>query len=522
MRESSQFARSVLVGVVVALCSATRDSAAQIAPRLDLGGNIEVGGEAERYLRALQVAGRALAPTGAHPWSARFAPANSAAQLGWLRPEGRLLFNSGFPFQSGHGPTWAGRGATAELQAGFTAQWSRVRLQFAPVAFIAQNSPFTLAPNGQSGRGSFADARFPGNIDYPQRFGSASYGRIDLGTSTLSLDLPGVAVGVSNAPQRWGPAIEYPLVLGPGAGGFPHAYIGTSAPVNLWLFKLHARLIAGTLAQSDYSAGAGDRFASAMMFSITPRGIAGLELGFIRFFETNDRASLRHVLRPFSGLISGQSNRSVNIAGENQTASAFMRWVLPAAGVELYGEFYREDYPGNFRWFLEKPDDLSSYTLGLQRVFASGAQRVRVFRAELVNGELSHQERGYRGAAIPIPPYTHGEVVQGHTQRGLLLGSPEAYGGAGWRITLDEFTERGRSTIAVERVLRFDWLPGQAANAPDIHPDVLYAVRLEVLRFRGGRDYTFALVPAIDLNRNLQRGQDRFNLHASVTVRGVR
>ncbi len=546
MREFVPRPRSYVVvsAFVVGACIAVPTTGAQIAPRLDLGGAIEVGGESERYLRMLQLTGtvpvspwtalpfagsaeRSLLPRGPHPWQSRFlatTPDSDAFQ--WLRPTASTTVNTTFPYQGAAGPVWTGRGATAAIQGGMAGRWGRVSLQLAPIAFIAQNAAFVLAPNGATGDARFGDARFPFNIDYPQRFGESAYGRLDLGSSSVALDLGAVSAGVSNAPQRWGPAREYPLVLGPGAGGFPHAFVGTAAPIDIRIAHVQARLIAGTLAQSAFSPAPADRsqrVASAAVVGISPRGLDGLELGFARFFSSTEPATIRQILRPLSlrGLVGAIGDTITdNLPNENQIASAFFRWALPKAGVEVYGEWYREDFPGDLRKLLIKPDDLSSFMVGFQRMLVASPRRHRVARFEIVNGELSHQERGQRGFAAPFPPYLHFQVLQGHTQRGLPLGSPEAYGGAGWRAALDDYTERGRVTVALERALRFDWLPGQPTTATRVRPNVLYGVRLEMLRFVGRRDYTVTLVPAIDLNRNLLPGVERFNLHAAARVRG--
>lgn len=546
-REFALSAPRLLVVIVAAAASALATPAparAQVASRLGLGGAIEVGGEAERYLRVLQLSDSGPAtpwtilpfslsgetarmPAGAHPWRDRFQSDTAASGIRWLRPTAQATVNTTFPVQGAVGPVWAGRGGTISVQGGLAAHWRRVRLQLAPVAFLAQNAAFPLAPNGATGQLRFADARFPGNIDYPQRFGESAYGRVDAGTSALTVDGGALTAGVSSAPQRWGPAREYPLLLGPGAGGFPHAFVGTARPVDLWFARMQMRFIVGRLAQSSYSpvrAGTGTRFASATIFGFTPRGIDGLELGAARFFETTAPFSLSRALRPFDpralvGAV-GDPLNNVNVADENQMASAFLRWAFPGAGVEVYGEWYREDFPGDFRKFVIKPDDLSSFTVGFQRVFVVAPNRRRLFRFEIVNGELSHQERAQRGFDAPLPPYTHTEVVQGHTYHGLLLGSPEAYGGAGWRVAVDDYTPRGRVTIGLEQALRGDWLPVPRDTTELVHPDVIYAVRGELLRFAGGRDYTLVVLPAINLNRNLVSRSDRLNLNVSVRVAG--
>ena len=522
-----------------ALLLASHAAHAQLAPRLDLGGTVTVGGEGERYVRALQVAGdvalypmtvqdllrseeEKLRPLAPHPWSSRFSSSETHSIFTFLRPQVEGAVNSAFPFQEAVGPAWMGRGATTVLQGGVSVDASHFHLQFAPVAFVAQNANFELANNGLTGLSQYADSRFPRNIDHPQRYGDTPYSRLDLGTSTLSLDAKGIAIGASNAPQRWGPARDYPLVLGPEAGGFPHLFLGSATPIHLHFVRVQTRLIAGWLTQTPYSSAAPgftNRFSSALVASVSPSGVPGLEFGGVRFFTTNQPGSLSGVMRVFSGLYPQHRATTINIPDENQIVSVFSRWALPSVGFELYGEWYREDYPGDVRRMLEKPDDLSDFTLGFQHILAHSPGHLRAFHAEFTNGEVSPQERGQRGFLTPYAPYIHGEVAQGHTEYGRVLGNETTFGGAGWRIGFDDFTPAGRRTIAIERALRGDYLSGGLPPG-DVRPDVLYGVRFEVMRFAGQRDYGFVLVPAYDLNRNVRPGNDVFNLHASITVRG--
>jgi hypothetical protein len=508
---------------------------------LDLGGAmIEVGGEEERYLRALQVAGlapltqwtiapfsptqtRRLRHASPNPWYERLDTARAPRKL--LRPRADVIENSAFPYQIGPGPTWAGRGLTGDIQGGAAAAWRAVYLQAAPLAFLAQNAAFPLAPNGLTGSRQFADPRFPLTIDAPQRFGDKSYGRIDPGSSFLDVDTHGVFLGLSSASQRWGPGRDYPLVLGPNAGGFPNLFIGTSEPVNLWLFRLGTRVEYGSLGQSAFTSpveGEARRLGSGIIATVLPRGLSGLELGGTRFSFMPWPAGgfgISNFMRPFA---SGAP--ASNSFFENQNASLFFRWAVPAARSEFYGEWYREDFPANFRKdysLIEKPDDLATIMLGFQHALAATDRTVRVLRGELVNGETSHQERAARGFKIPLPPYVHSIVTQGATLNGLMLGAPEAYGGSGWRIGVDDYSPTRRVSVSFERGQRLDWIRTIPADSvKGVHPDVVYAVRTELLRFGGRHDYVFTLIPAIDLNRNLAYKHDVFNLTAAVTVQG--
>lgn len=522
---------------------------AQGPTQLDAGGAVQVGGEAERYLRVLQLASvlrgqawsiRPLNPPGqrgfltdsVHPWASRWrmdtATKTFSARL--LRPGAKLTFNSAFPSGDERGPAWTGRGLTGELQAGAAARLWRFRVQLAPILFLAQNTKFALASNGGTGDTQFGDARFPGNIDAPQRFGDKPYGRLDPGNSTIALELPSIDLGVSTAAQTWGPAREYPLVLSGNSGGFAHGFVATRTPLNIGVGHIQLRVLAGRLEQSAYSPVKGDttsRWASAGVLVFMPRGLDGLELGVARFVQ-GPTAKLLPSGRQARRLVSGGLSTIgvLNLAEENQLGSAFFRWSAPRASLEVYGEYYREDYSLDLRRLLQYPDDLRSYTLGVQRVFSQSAARLRTFRFELVNGELSSSNRGERGdlatrqLSTPLPPYLHGGVFQGHTNHGLLLGSPAAYGGAGWRTGVDQFDARGRTSLTVERALRMDWSPATPPAGGIVSPDVLFAVGLEAMRFAGTRDVTASLTAMLNLNRNLQRGNDTPNLRATLSVRG--
>ena len=538
----------LLLSITVAAALHASCAAAQSPVGLGPGGRLDVGGEAERYLRALELAGSAPAhhwtirpltagKTGfsvdsAHPWQERWKAAKRGGTLPrLLRPSVRVIGNSTFPVQWGRGPTWAGRGFTVEAQAGFEWNVGVLHVQVAPTGFITQNSAFTLAANGLTGEDALRDARVPGGIDAPQRFGERSYGRIDAGASMAELRLPFLLVGVSTAARSWGPAVDYPLVLGPSSGGFAHAYVGTRAPVNIGPVSFHGLVLAGSPEQSAWSPatqGVKGRTTAGTVLTVGSRYVPGLEVGFVRFVHQPSDAQMpspSFVARLFSTGLSRQG--SVNLGSENGLASFFARWAFPGAGIEVYGEYYREDYSFDTRWLLQYPDDFGAYMLGLQRVYVASGKTLRAFRIEVVNGEPSTSNRGERGdrfgsMAVSNPIYQHSGVRQGHTNRGLFLGSPEAFGGAAVRMTLDRYTPKGRTSWVLERALRLDWLASTPTTTEGPHPDVMISLRGEVVRFIGAREFTLSVAPAFDLNRNLQPGHDVFNLNASFSVRGLR
>src|SRR6185437_5572326 len=189
-------------------------------------------------------------------------------------------------------------------------------------AFEAENAAFPLLSTGIPGE-PYWDAYHPGVIDHPQRFGPASYRRLDPGQSTVRLDLGPVAAELSTADQWWGPAQENPMILGDNAPGFPHGSLGTSHPLNVWIGTLHGRVVYGRLEQSAYSpdqASDSIRFMSGFVVEFTPRGVPGLELGATRFFHTAwPSGGLAHApwSRPFEGILKNSLETATNPNGDD-------------------------------------------------------------------------------------------------------------------------------------------------------------------------------------------------------------
>lgn len=499
----------------------------------DVRGEVFVGSEVEQYLRVLQVVGEVplhpwsvrgfgpgeigrMAPAdSAHPWKAHYRLERDTARgvrFRPVRPDARVILNSGFPFGGNDGPVWAGRGATVAVQAGFAMRAGPLSLTVAPVAFVAQNAGFELAGTGRTGRLAFADPLYPANIDLPQRFGDGAYSRIDPGESTLRLDAGGVALGASTAAQHWGPAADLPVLLGNNAGGFPHAFAGTSRPVDVGVGRLHGRVVWGRLDHSAYVAdGVTEaRFMSGLAVVFTPRMLPGLELGGARFFHSPmGSASFAKPLEGLfkAGLIGGGSGDGSD--PDNQLASAFFRWSFPRSGFEAYGEYGREDHNFDAHDALLEPDHAAAYMLGVRRVWRPAPAELVSLRAEVLDTRVSHLS-AVRDQAIW---YVHFAMRQGHTLRGQALGARSGYGGGGAVVALDRYTPGGRWSALYTRARG---APSEPLY-PDLNPDVTHALGMERLWFRGRLEVTAGLTGAYQINRH--HAGDAFNLNAVLRFR---
>jgi hypothetical protein len=517
-------------------------------------GGAFVGSELEGYLRALQTLGLtplypwsirgfsphevdALRPTSdAHPWrnDAAFQVTGRTTGPRWEVVPLRLdtWYNSAFPFGMNDGAVWKGRGLTTAVEGGLAARWGPVSLSIVPTIFWSENRDFALASNGQSGNLRYADALYWPHLDRPQRFGDRAYARIDQGQSSLRLDVAGLTAGVSTASQWWGPMTEFPYILGNNAAGFPHVFIGSSSPRDIWIGRLHARLMYGRLEQSAYTdildPDSTVRLSASVIAVFSPRGVPGLELGAARFFHMawpSTGIGWRELRKPFEGILKATLPREGNVpnpdpgqSSDNQLASLFARWVLPSAGFEVYGEYGREDHNWNTRDLLLEPDHSATYGIGFRKAWRKTNDRITALQAEIMNYQTSlllvHRIEG--------GIYLHGYARQGHTHRGQLLGAAiGAASGSGGVLSLERYTMGGRSRFFWSRLVRQDSegspnLPNaRTANALDVQ----HVFGAERIAFLGPLVIRGGVTAIYELNRDLRDDAVNLAISAGATWR---
>jgi len=513
-------------------------AAAQTASRS--WAEMTAGSELESYLRALQVAGKApaypvsvrgwsaverdsIVPRASeHPWIARFrTPARGGGvRAALIRPELELVENTGFPYGADDGAVWAGKGLTIAVSGGFELRAGALSVVVDPVFFRAENAAFALEPVPATVRGApYNEPVTPGTIDLPQRFGPGAYQRFDPGQSTVRLDLFGFAIGATTASESWGPAITSPVILGNNAAGFPRLFAGTARPLNVGIGRVHGRWFAGQLGQSDWSptdTAGGKRLAAGIVVVFQPRGLENVELGISRFFHRfwpKDGVRASDFFIPFEGFLKqGLRNKDDPSAPggtpDNQLASFFARVALPGSGVEIYGEYGREDHSWNIRDLAGEPDHISAYTLGVMRAWTDASAGVlTTMRAEVTNARVTAIARG-RGEGLL---YEHSPLVQGHTQYGQLLGSPAVRGGSGATLAFDRWSSAGRVSVSFTRTGR----AGEAEGG--LGRGATSALTLDLLRFRGRLDFTARLGAVFQTG--VKSAGDRAQLHAVAGAR---
>jgi hypothetical protein len=326
-----------------------------------------------------------------------------------------------------------------------------------------------------------------------------------------------VTVGASTANEYWGPASEEPFLLGNNAAGFVHAFAGTDGPVTLGPVTVNLRLIAGRLDQSAYSYADfanRRRYISGVVAAFGVKQLPGLEIGGGRLFENvwpDTGFSIGDIVTPlFQSLLKTKLDEKFGGAGDkpdNQLASIFARWAFPESGVEVYGEYGREDNAWDTRDLLLEPDHDVTYMLGLARVWKRSAERLLVLRGELLNSAVTDLNK-VRGQS---PPYVHFPILQGHTALGQVLGAPSGYGGGGIRVSTDLYWPRGRVTVAWSRSMR------EPPALTSSNRDVMQALAVNGLISRPGFDVAPEIALVYNANRN--GGAGALNARFGMTAR---
>lgn len=405
-----------------------------------------LGGELDDRTRLAQISGESPAPTSGYllrsPSS--LLPGIPGAGFGWeiLAPELAFAWNSSLPNSVNDGPMWAGRGANGQVTAGFRAAYGPLSLVVAPQFVFAQNRDFHdfieyVEPTTQpvvwhSG---------PNSIDLPLRPGEGRVATVLAGQSTLTVDTGPLEVGASTENQWWGPGIRNGILLSNNAPGFPHLFLRTGSPVHTPIGSFEGRLLGGWLDQSDYYdtiVANARRSISAVAVTFQPAPEPNLTLGAARSVQSPLAQRRRFMENGADALFRwGRTDPADAEDAFEGITSVFGRWVFPADGLEVYGEWARQR-SSRAEVFSDR-DAADGFTLGLQGVREVGPGSLIRLQAEVTYLEQT-------SSANPYPSfYTSPAVPQGYTQRGQVMGAAIGPGsssqwlaadylGDGWRI----------------------------------------------------------------------------------------
>lgn len=348
-----------------------------------------------------------------------------------------LGYRSSYPFDRNNGVVWAGRGLTQSASGGAVLTAGRVRLTVYPTIAYHQNRDFRTTWPGYRYRFS--------SLDWPQRFGSGPYWSAHPGQSALAVDLGPVFVSAGTENLWWGPAGRYPIILSSTGPGFPHVRMGTARPQWIGVGWLEAGVLWGRLEESaHYDADPiNDRRLMTMVtLAYRPSFVPGLALGV---------DLVQHHLWDDPWQRARDLFVSTDHTDSNALGSLVIDWRIAEGGVRIYSEWAREDHFLDFEDLVTEIDHSQGYLIGLEKRLGAPD------RAWRLRGELTRLSRTNTQSERPQPSFfEHGDVIQGHTNRGQLLGSALGPGSNAQFIAVDRTSRSGMAGAYVERIRHND------------------------------------------------------------------
>ncbi len=534
--------------VAIALCAiALRAAPAAADPQCSPSGDLVVDGlgvPADDLSRVAEVSG-AIAPSprlirrggvrretvcaeAVAPWLDRSGivesrPEEEPAGIELLRLPLRLenVWNSTYPSGGNDGLLWAGRGVAQQLSGGIAARYGAISASIAPAVAWSENRAFELVPNGRSGDLAFGNPYYGNdNIDLPQRFGAGPSATWAPGQSYLRADLWNVALGISTENLWLGSGIRNSILMSNAGPGFPHVFIGTSRPADIWIGKAEVLLFWGRVERTRFISGGGHPLITGLAVTYAPRWVPGLSVGVGRtHVQPWDGLRFRDYFAMFQSFEKKQLQSWYGPAGDNprdnQLAAAFARWVFPEVGLEIFGEWAREDHDWSWWGTVREPDHSQAYLLGLQKTFRAGARLVR-FHAELTHLQELRPLANARG--VPVY-YVHNNDL-GYTNEGQLLGAWIGPGADSQTIAVDVFHRGGRIGGYLERVRRNDayyWAVVEPVQGSWSHDAELTLGMRQVLRV-GPMEVSWDLGAAYRQNRDFIRHERNLKAELGLAV----
>ena len=372
-----------------------------------------------------------------------------------------VAWNSDIPFSLNDGALRAERGWNSRVAFGLRASAGPLSVVLAPEYLYEQNGDFEPLSDRSEDAGSIPGGRdslaapwysFDRGADLPLRFGYEQRRALAWGQSTASLDLGPISVGASTENRWWGPGIRNALVMSNHAGGIPHAFVRTPRPIVSRVGTIDLIWMGGALRESEFfdSTTANDRRSlSAFALTFRPRRVPDLSLGIARSVYAalpENAGVLGHFPDVFTRWEMRGEVDAEAMETREQLLSLFGRWVFPADGVEVYGEWARTRLPSSVRDFFEFPGFTQAYTIGFQ-----GARSGLLGGTIRVQGELSELEQRARGRRAGSY-YTSPHIAQGYTNRGQTIGAAIGPGSSSQWAAADYLAATWRAGVFATRI----------------------------------------------------------------------
>lgn len=345
--------------------------------------------------------------------------------------------NSHHPYGWNDGAMIPAKGLQTLLSAGVYAEYGPLTIQFRPEIVLASNSAFDTFNKNHYDIITARYYDFYNNIDLPSRFGNSTYNKAYWGQSSIRLNYESLSFGLSTENLWWGPGMRSSLLMSNNAPGFKHLTLNTRKPINTPVGSFEGQIIAGRLENSGFGVLEPERdhfsnplflpkpddwrYLAGLVLTWQPKWVPGLFLGLTRSSQNygEDLRKFGDYLPFFSS--KKQSNAAEAVSKRDQRNSYFMRWLWPEEHAEVYFEYGRNNYSGDFQDLLLEPAVSRAYIFGIRKLFPFGLRKDENL---MVNVEVTQmQETDIYKVMTATGWYTSNHIRHGYTNRGEVLGA---------------------------------------------------------------------------------------------------
>ncbi len=338
------------------------------------------------------------------------------------------IYNTRYAKGLNDGAPWQGRGLNSTIGFGFSGKVGRLTYVINPILHYAENRHFYIGDD-LSNRPDYQYPYLTG-IDYVMRYGEDPIWGLYPGQSEVSLNLNPVEISLSTQNMKWGPGIYNPIIMSTNAAGMPHLRVGTYKPIKTAIGDVEANIFWGLMRESDYyNNDPVDefRYFSALNLGYQPSFFDGLTIGLHRVFYAQENYLTEFFYDGFivfSQLFSEGNDRMVEGRMTNdyydQIMSVSFDWKDPNSDFNIYAEWARGDFAGNFVALMEQYERQSGYMFGLHKNFHINSNSYIRFIYEhtglaVWKGDSFNSKSGGF--------YTHSINKQGYTNNGQVMGA---------------------------------------------------------------------------------------------------
>ncbi|UKT63257.1 capsule assembly Wzi family protein [Pedobacter mucosus] len=350
--------------------------------------------------------------------------------------------NTHHPYGINDGSMIQANGYQTQFSTGIFAKVGPLSIQLRPELVLAQNKNFTtLQESNTTSEFKNADFIFQNYIDNPERYGKGSYQKLTWGQSSIRLTFDPISLGLSNENLWWGPGIHNSLLMTNNASGFKHVTLNTTRPVNIYIGTIEAQIVGGRLDRSGIGIDGSNefistvdkpndwRYFSGIAFTYQPKWVPGLFLGFDRSFimyHGNMGKTLGDYLPFLSAVEKAGADPDASVIEDNkerdQYISVFARYVLPESKAEVYFQYGKNDHAYNGRDLFTKIGHTRAYVAGFRKLIPLNRTNEYIqLGLEVTQMEKPPVENVKMYG--PLAWYVHGQVFDGYTQLGQVLGA---------------------------------------------------------------------------------------------------